>query len=557
MESESGHDLPDVTPAVGVPADGERTLPPRPNSTRSLVEDMLKPWLLMAAAIASVVLITLYGVGNPLLVILVAGTVVMVFYRTARLASDLHRQRTLSVQLDEALAEVIEHRDALESQRKEFQRLALYDQVTGLGNRVLLRDRCTELGGELAEATLLLLDLDGFKEVNDTFGHSLGDGLLRQVSHRLTTCVRANDTVTRLGGDEFAVLLPGTGAWTGARTADRLLDVLREPFMLDRQAVQVRGSIGIAEGHSAHDLDELLRNADLAMYQAKAAGRNRACAFNARMITDTSDRFRLELEMREALERGELAVYYQPIVDARTHEVVSLEALVRWERPGFGVVAPSEFLPTAYRTGLIVELGQFVLRTACERLAVWRRKRPGLTVAVNASHRELVHPEFSSQVAGVVATTGLAPEALTIEVTETVLAAEEQIAAILAPLTAMGVRCSLDDFGTGHSSLSRLRQLSVDKLKIDRSFVADIAGDQIEDAPLLVSIIGLAHSLGLAVVAEGVETKRQADFLTAHGCEELQGYYFSQPLSTQQMNAFFASSDSRLPDPTTARFAAS
>ena len=295
MESESGHDLPDVSQSVGDMTDAEKRALPRPERPRSLVADMLKPWLFMAAAIASVVLIMLYGTGNPLLVVLVACTVVMVFYRTARLASDLHRQRTLSVQLDEALAEVIEHRDALESQRKELQRLALYDQVTGLGNRVLLRDRCTELGGELAEATLLLLDLDGFKEVNDTFGHSLGDGLLRQVSHRLTTCVRANDTVTRLGGDEFAVLLPSTGSWTAARTADRLLDVLREPFILDRQAVQVRGSIGIAEGRSAHDLDELLRNADLAMSQAKAAGSDRALEFDQVMANDTSQQFSLSL----------------------------------------------------------------------------------------------------------------------------------------------------------------------------------------------------------------------------------------------------------------------
>jgi diguanylate cyclase (GGDEF)-like protein len=502
----------------------------------------------MAAAVASVVLITVYGTTSPLLVVLGACTGLVVFYRTARLTSELHRQRHLSVQLDEALAQVIEHRDTLQAQRQELRRLAHYDPVTGLGNRVLLRERCAGLGDELRDAALLLLDLDGFKEVNDTFGHQLGDGLLRQVSHRLSTCVRGGDTVIRLGGDEFAVLLPHTGLWTAARTADRLLDVLREPFMLDRQAVHVRGSLGIAEGSTATDLDELLRHADLAMYQAKGAGRDRACEFHPRMVNDNSERFRLELAMRQALDDGELSVYYQPIVDARTHEIVSLEALVRWERPGVGLLPPSEFLPMAYRTGLIVELGQFVLRTACERLAVWQRKRPNLTVAVNVSHRELVHPEFSSQVAGVVATTGLAPETVTLEVTETVLAAEEQIASILEPLMALGVRCSLDDFGTGHSSLSRLRQLQVEKLKIDRSFVADITGDEGSDSRLLVSIIGLAHSLGLGVVAEGVETERQAEFLTAHGCEELQGYYFSRPLSTSQMNALFASSDSRLPD---------
>ena len=302
---------------------------------------------------------------------------------------------------------------------------------------------------------------------------------------------------------------------------------------MDRQEIQVSGSIGIAEGGDAHGLDELVRNAELAMYQAKAAGRDRSCEFRSEMVVDTAERFSLDTEMRQALAGGDFKVYYQPIVDSRSHEMVSLEALVRWEHPVRGVLPPSDFLPVAYRTGLIVELGQFVLRSACEQIAVWRRKRPGLSVAVNASHRELLHPEFSSQVAGVLAMTGLPSEALYLEVTETVLAAEEQITDILQPLTDLGVRCSLDDFGTGHSSLSRLRQLNLDRVKIDRSFIAEIADDDSEGAPLLVSIVGLAHSIGLRVVAEGVETKRQADFLAAHGCDELQGYYFSRPVSSE------------------------
>jgi diguanylate cyclase len=212
---------------------------------------------------------------------------------------------------------------------------------------------------------------------------------------------------------------------------------------------------------------------------------------------------------------------------------------VRWEHPIRGVMPPADFLPAAHRTGMIVELGQFVLRTACEQTALWRRKWPWVTVAVNVSHRELIHPEFSSQVAGVLAITGLTPEGLFLEVTETVLAAEEQIEEILVPLTAMGVRCSLDDFGTGHSSLSRLRQLTVDQVKIDRSFVMEITGEDSEGAPLLASIIGLAHSVGLRVVAEGVETKGQADFLAAQGCEELQGFYFSRPLMASQVPSAF------------------
>jgi diguanylate cyclase (GGDEF)-like protein len=506
--------------------------------------------LLLGAAAVLVVVVAATSSGSPLLLGFAAISVVLVLYRTATLTSDLHRERTLSVQLDEALAQVIEQRDELEAQRHELQRLALYDLVTGLGNRVLLRNRGTDLGAQLAGTTLLLLDLDGFKEVNDTLGHALGDGLLRQVGDRLMTCVREQDTVVRLGGDEFAVLLPNMAAWAAASTADRLLDVLRRPFVVDRQEVQVRGSIGIAEGAGAHDLDELLRNADLAMYQAKAEGRDRYCEFTADMVVDTAERFSLDAEMRLALITGDFKVFYQPIVDSRSHELLSLEALVRWEHPVRGVLPPSDFLAIAYRTGMIVELGQFVLRTACEQTATWRRKKPGLTVAVNVSHRELLHPEFSSQVAGVLAMSGLEPDALYLEVTETVLAAEEQITDILQPLTDMGVRCSLDDFGTGHSSLSRLRQLSLDRVKIDRSFVAEIAEDDSEGAPLLVSIVGLAHSIGLNVVAEGVETRQQADFLAAHGCDELQGYYFSRPVSSADLQAKYFPAGPTLPSHT-------
>ena len=517
----------------------------------SLLTRTVHAAILLTAAIVPAVLVTLNGSRSLLLLAVAVVSVVLVTYRIATLTSHLQRERTLSVKLDEALAQVIEHRDELEAQRQQLQRLALYDVVTGLGNRALLRNRGEELGDKLADATLLLLDLDGFKEVNDSVGHALGDSLLRQVGERLSTCVRTKDMVTRLGGDEFAVLLPSTGAWTAARTADRLLDVLRRPFTVDGQAVLVRASVGIAEGKTARDLDELLRNADLAMYQAKAAGRNRSCEFNPDMVSDSSERLGLDLEMRDALAGGDFKVYYQPIVDARTEQVRSLEALVRWEHPDRGVISPADFLPAAQRTGLIVELGQFVLRTACEQTALWRRRWPWLTVAVNVSHRELVHPEFPSQVVGVLATTGLPVDALYLEVTETVLAAEEQIAEILQPLTAMGVRCSLDDFGTGHSSLSRLRQLQVDRVKIDRSFVMDITGEDSEGAPLLASIIGLAHSVGLKVVAEGVETRGQADFLAAHGCEELQGYFFSRPLTAGQVpTAFPAGAQSTSEPPT-------
>jgi diguanylate cyclase (GGDEF)-like protein len=451
----------------------------------------------------------------------------------------LRREGSERSELGAALGRMTQQRDELERQRQELERLALRDEVTGLGNRRFLRNRGAELGPALADSSLLLLGLDRFKEVNDSMGHAAGDAMLREMSARLLTCVRSNDTVVRLGGDEFALLLPDAGEWTAERTADRVLDAVRRPFGLSGRTVQARGSVGIAHGHPSRSLDELLRNADLAMSQAKAAGSDRACEFDQEMATDTSQRFGRDVEMRAAMAGGQFKVYYQPIVDAHDGRVLSLEALMRWEHPERGVLPPSEFLPAVQRTGMIVELGRFVLHTACEQAAAWRRKRPWLTVAVNVSERELFDPDFAAQVAGVLATTGLPPEALVLEVTETVLAAEENITETLQPLTAMGVQCALDDFGTGHSSLSRLRNLSVDQVKIDMSFVAEIPPDGTQGAPLLESIIGLAHSLGLRVVAEGVETRMQADFLRDHGCEELQGYYFSRPVSPANVPALF------------------
>jgi len=451
----------------------------------------------------------------------------------------LGRERRKRSELGAALDRMTQHRDDLERQRQELERLALRDEVTGLGNRRFLRNRGAELGPDLADSSLLLLGLDRFKEVNDSMGHAAGDAMLREVSSRLVACVRSNDSVVRLGGDEFALLLPEGGEWTAGRTADRVLDAVRRPFELNGRTVQARGSVGIAHGQPDRGLDELLRNADLAMSQAKAAGSDRACEFDQEMATDKSQRFSRDVEMRAAMANGDFKVYYQPIVDAHDGRVLSLEALMRWEHPVRGVLPPSEFLPAVQRTGMIVELGRFVLHTACEQAAGWRRKRPWLTVAVNVSERELFDPDFAAQVAGVLATTGLPPEALVLEVTETVLAAEEHITSTLQPLMSMGVQCALDDFGTGHSSLSRLRNLSVNQVKIDMSFVAEIPQDATQGAPLLESIIGLAHSLGLRVVAEGVETRMQADFLRDRGCEELQGYYFSRPVSAANVPALF------------------
>ncbi|MBJ7359755.1 bifunctional diguanylate cyclase/phosphodiesterase [Nocardioides sp.] len=476
----------------------------------------------------------------------VLAAVALVAYVVGSATAQRQRRRTTD-DLEAELARVTEQRDELQQQQEELERVALRDEVTGLGNRRFLRDRGAELGPQLADASLLLLGLDRFKEINDSMGQSAGDALLRQVTSRLLECVRTNDLVTRLSGDEFALLLPDAGDWTAARTADRVLDVVRRPFDLNGRSVQARGRIGIAHGYANVRLEELLRNADLAMSQAKAAGSDRACEFDEVMAADTTQQFSRDVEMRAALTNGDFKVYYQPLVDARDHRVVSLEALIRWEHPQRGVLPPSEFLAATERNGMIVDLGRFVLHTACQHTAGWRRKLPWLTVAVNVSERELFDPDFTAQVAGVLAATGLPPEALVLEVTETVLAAEDQITEILSPLTGMGVQCALDDFGTGHSSLSRLRHLAVDEVKIDRSFVMEISQDGAPDSPFVAAIIGLAHSLGLRVVAEGIETTVQADFLRDQGCDELQGYLFSKPVPAAKIPAILRADRAQQP----------
>ncbi len=416
----------------------------------------------------------------------------------------------------------------LERQARQLEQLAFHDPVTGLGNRALLRERAAAVAMRLQGTALLLLDLDGFKAVNDSLGHPAGDRLLLQVGDRLGRCVRTRDTVVRLGGDEFALLLPDSGQRTATLTAERVLTQLREPFLLDDTPVQIGGSIGVTLGTAGSDLDEMLRNADLAMYEAKAAGRDQARAYDPTMHQRAASRLQVDTDLRAAITTGQFTVYYQPIVAAASGEVSGLEALVRWDHTQRGVVPPFEFLPAAERTGLIVDLGRLVLRTACQQLVQWRRDWPNLTVAVNVSHRELLDRDFAAHVEQVLTDTGLPAHALHLEITETVLAAEDDISRALGSLTALGVEFSIDDFGTGHSSLSRLRDLPTQRLKIDKSFVGELRDDG--TAVLLSSIIALAHALGRAVVAEGVETDEQRAFLTAHGCDELQGYLFSRPV---------------------------
>ena len=419
--------------------------------------------------------------------------------------------------------------------------LAHYDSLTGLPNRVLFHDRL-QLAMIDARRTqrlvaVMLLDLDRFKNVNDTLGHGVGDLLLKNVAQRLLKCVRAGDTVSRLGGDEFALVLPGvTHSDHISRLTQRILKNLSDPFVLDDHTVSVSASLGVTMfPHDDETLEGLLKNADAAMYRAKEAGRNTCQFYSAEMHAKANKRLAMENRLRGAVDRGELLLHYQPLVDLQSGEVIGMEALLRWQDPEFGLVSPLEFIPLAEETGLIVPIGEWVLRTACAQTRAWQTT--GLTplsrVAVNLSARQF-HKGLAGQIANVLTQTQLRPSALVLELTESSLMLETDIVReTLDAIDEMGVQIALDDFGTGYSSLSYVKRFPIDVLKIDRSFVRGIPA-QANDTVITTAIISMAHSLGIKVIAEGVETADQLAFLRAHGCDAMQGYYFSKPLPTEQ-----------------------
>jgi diguanylate cyclase (GGDEF)-like protein/PAS domain S-box-containing protein len=433
---------------------------------------------------------------------------------------------------------------------REIERLAFFDPLTGLPNRRLLMDRlqhalATANRGHHAGA-LLFIDLDNFKSLNDTLGHDKGDMLLKQVGRRLETCVpRKSDTVARLGGDEFVVMLedlsenPQDAAAQAEIVGEKILGVFVEPFQLDGHEHHTTPSIGVTLfDNRVEDVDELLKRADLAMYQAKAAGRNTIRFFDPEMQTVVSARVALESDLRQSLQQHEFFLHYQRQADDRGH-TLGAEALVRWRHPRRGVVSPALFIPLAEETGLIMPLGQWVLETACRQLAVWAAKpeTAHLTVAVNVSPRQFGHPDFVQQVLEVLERTGARPHRLKLELTESLLVAN--VEATITKMTTLkehGVGFSLDDFGTGYSSLSYLKRLPLDQLKIDQSFVRDVLIDA-NDAAIARTIVALGQTLGLEVMAEGVETVDQRDFLARNGCHAYQGYLFSQPMPAEE---FFA-----------------
>lgn len=431
-------------------------------------------------------------------------------------------------------------RDITERRRIEerIRYLAQHDALTGLPNRVLFRDR---IGQAIVQArrhqqllAVLFLDLDGFKHINDSLGHQIGDHLLRMTARRLQRCLREGDTIARLGGDEFVMCLSGLSEGNGAMpVAAKILEALREPFYVEQHELHVSGSIGISIYPSDGDDAELLmRAADTAMYHAKESGRNNYQFFTARLNETARRRLVLANLLHQALEREEFSLYYQPQVDLESGRIFAAEALVRWRQPELGMITPNEFIKVAEETGLIVPLGDWVLRRACQRLKRWRDAGfPNLRITVNLSPQQFRRPGFAETTAHILQENGLPASAIELEITEGVLMMQsEENLAILDQLAGMGIHMAVDDFGIGYSSLAYLQRFPIDTLKIDRSFVSGIGRDA-NDTALVTAIIAMAKSLQLDVVGEGIENADQAAFLKAQGCKSGQGFYLGEPVS--------------------------
>ncbi|MBV8718094.1 MAG: EAL domain-containing protein [Chloroflexi bacterium] len=420
---------------------------------------------------------------------------------------------------------------------------ALHDPLTGLSNRALLLERLAErIASNTPKSAVLLLDLNRFKDVNDTLGHHHGDVLLQFVANRIRGALDPSATVARLGGDEFAVLLSDADAEAAQATADTLLQALDIPLQLADHDVEISASIGIAlVPEHGRDPITLLRHADAAMYAAKAAGGGHR-VYHADLDRDTSDRLTLIADLRHAIERDELRLHYQPRLDMRTNQVVGVEALVRWQHPTRGLVPPDAFISLAEQTGLIKPLTLWVLRTAVAQIADWRRGGMSLAVAVNLSMRNLQDPGLVGAVAALLDETPLVRGLLEVEVTESAAMSDaKQALETLRCLQAMGLTIAIDDFGTGYSSLAYLKRLPVTQIKIDRGFVRDMA-TSIDDAAVVRAIIDLGHSLGRRIVAEGVEDERTWDLLVRSGCDEAQGYYMSRPLPAADLMTWLRTS---------------
>lgn len=420
---------------------------------------------------------------------------------------------------------------------EQIRQLAYYDPLTSLPNRVLLKERVDQAISHVhragQETALLFLDLDYFKRVNDSLGHSVGDLLLVEVAGRLRACVRAADTVGRLGGDEFLLLLPNAGPQAACRVAEKLIEALSQPFLLGGYSLTVTPTIGISlYPKDGADYDDLLRAADAAMYKAKDDGRNTFRLFNPEMSEASLQRLMLSNDLRRALKNGELQLHYQPQLSLPGGRVIGAEALMRWKHPIYGLVSPLKFIPVAEESGLIEAIGAWAIEEACRQAMAWAAQGlPLLTISVNCSARQFVAPEsLLDAVCKALAQTGLPPDKLELEITETVIVKDiGKTQWLLDQFRTLGVKVAIDDFGTGYSSLYYLKRLPIDKLKIDQSFVRDLVQNA-DDRAIAATVVALGHTLGLKVIAEGVETPEQLQALEAMQCDEGQGYYWGMPM---------------------------
>jgi diguanylate cyclase (GGDEF)-like protein/PAS domain S-box-containing protein len=452
-------------------------------------------------------------------------------------------------ELRQTVLELQEKAAAQQVAEAHIQRLAHFDPLTGLPNRVLLNDRC-QVALRAAKrnqkpVALMFLDLDHFKDVNDSLGHRVGDAILIELSARLNAAVRDQDTVSRLGGDEFILLLPDTDAAGAVRVANKLICAALTPFQIDQHELTVTPSIGIAIfPKDGDELDELSRCADAAMYRAKEDGRN-CYRFFTSDIQDRADRsLLLSNALRRAMERHQLELHYQPQISLQTGQVIGAEALLRWRHPELGAVSPAEFIPVAENSGLILAIGEWVIRTATTQLAEWiRLGMAPMTMAVNLSTVQFRNANLPQLITSILEEVGLPAHLLELELTEGLaMTNPEGAIAVMNDLRQRGIQMSIDDFGTGYSSLSYLKRFQVYKLKIDQSFVRDITEDP-DDRAIVGAIISMASTLGMLTLAEGVETEGQLEFLSSRGCTEAQGYYFSRPLPAADFESYIRASN--------------
>jgi predicted signal transduction protein with EAL and GGDEF domain len=482
------------------------------------------------------------------------------------MADSLEQQRAaideLTNHLREAHGREISER---KSNEEQLTRMANFDGLTGLPNRTLFRDRLqraiTRSRRSSKQLALMFLDVDRFKIINDSLGHGVGDQLLVAMASVLVTCLRGSDTlaryggpeaaeeVFRLGGDEFMILAEDVDETHAADIARRVLSMMARPIKVGEHELFITASIGITlTGDASVNLDGLIKQADMAMYRAKELGRDAFCFFEEKMNLAAIQRHETEVCLRQALERGEFQLHYQPKADMRTSRVTGVEALLRWKPAGKPLVAPDHFIAILEETGLIVPVGAWVFREACGQMMKWQRAgmRP-LQIAVNVSAKQFRHPELVQHIARVLDETGLDPALLEVELTESMLIDDSDVVARnMAELGRMGVGIAIDDFGTGQSSLRYLKRFTIDTLKIDRSFVKDTPDDP-EDSAITKAVIALGHGLGLKVVAEGVETQEQLDFLCTHGCDQLQGYLLSRPVDADAFSAWFCRRETSQP----------